>query len=1452
MNKTLRGELKVWYTILCIVLSVVVATTETRAQEPSHEFSSQEHSYMEQLSVDEGLPHTDVSAIVQDYDGYIYIGTSSGLCRYDGNSLTVWDISNSILQSSRIRSLRLIGNLLYIGTENGGLTIFDTDNDRFIKTLKVPTNFVNCIFPSSDGVAVWLCTNDGISLLSGDNDGYSLSSWSFGCVCSCGWHIGGGDEVIVGTNVGIGTFNPEEGLRIVRSGIYATSALEIGQGRIVMAAYEGCFVYDPSSLERPPAADSGSSGDGIGNAYGKGAHKGSGTKVDYLRRINSLDSRSVCPDGEGGFFVWSGHKGVLHYDSQFNNIDALIPWNSAAQTSEIDVSSLMLDRSKVLWIGTNGSGCFRSSMMNRAFGLWEPFRDKGDHQLVTMYADSHDRLWVTSRDGSVAILDNGRLTGLHRPSLGIFSEMPVSAVYESPDGAVWLGSWDYGVGVIPPSDVENACKGRPFRLRRPSGLPTRLSIYKFAEDRFGSMWMTTAAGVWRSRCGSMDGQGYMTTEWDCLRHEKRDVHTLSDDFTTDIAVDGDVVWIGTRTGLNRTVCSNDGKIARIDRVHIRKEDSAGEFVSFIRRSADDSLWVGVLGLGVAKLTGYFDAEDSEGYCNDMKRQDGTDSGKQTEESATLFRIYDKSICPGFPNNEFESVQEDSDGNLWMGGLGLVCFNPKTLEVKSFTRKNGLQSNAFKIWDSARLKDGRMAFGGINGFNLFRPESISDNPVRPVVCLTGLKVNGEDITTASAESETSSKTSASHTPGTKHKSADSGKPLRKRRSIVLSHDMNNLVFTFSSMHYVLPERNCYCYIMRGLDETAHETTGKNPSASYLNMRPGRYRFEVYGTNSDGLRSETPAGIDIRIRPPWYASAEAIICYAIILILSTAGIIVYIRRRSELEHRREIDEKLREEEMERNQNELKFHTDFLHEIRTPLTLITTPVEELLRNPNLGKTTLNRLQLVDQSAKILSKHIESITDLRKYDNGVVRLHVVAIDFSRFVEEICLLFEPVAKAKGYEFSIETTALGENVYVDKNSMEKVILNLMSNAVKYSPERGGKIDVKVSETTDEDGRKGAELAVSNLGIGILPEDLPYIFDRFRQGKNNDRGGMGIGLSLSRSTVLAHSGQISAESVPGGVTTFRVFLPYGCSQFPPEYIDKDYENSDHLSNYDSIAEFRDRAVNSTLSEGVEREHMVLIADDSSELREYLVQLLSSKYNIITATDGEEGYEKTISEQPDLVLTDVVMPKVNGLELCRKIKENPYTSHIPVILISARDLPAYKMEGYNMLTDDYITKPFHADLLLSRIDNLIRQRECMRQSFRTSINLEPSAVTATPVDEKFIRNCIENIEEHISDAEYGVDDLCRNIGYSRPQFYRKIKSITGLSAIQFMRTVRLKRAAQLLSSGAGMSVAEVMYAVGFNNITYFSKIFSAEFGVSPKDYKGEEGGGAKADSDKFVKE
>ena len=1295
---------------------------------------------MERLSIDEGLPHTDVSSIIQDNEGYIWIGTYSGLCRYDGTNITVYDMSNSILESSRIRSLYLATDgLLYIGTETGGLTIFDTVLDNFVKTIRVPSNYVNSVVPSIDDKSVIICTDNGISTLSCHDGIYDLSSCSLGSlVSSC--HQLNQDEILIGTPSSIAIYRPTEGNLTPIGNIFATSMLPI-EGNLLITSYEGCWIFNLSSKT--------------------------------LKQLNTYAAKSACIGNDGNIYIGTISSGILCYDMSFNRVGQFM--TESRHTPE--VSYIYNDKSDVVWVGTIGYGCYRSNANSRRFRLFSVTPGYEGDQVVAMMADRDGHLWCSSRGGRVSILKDNEMVCVDSSSLSQFSGKTISALWQSPDGSIWIGSWDKGAGIIPSKCVGDAIAGKKFEMNTVRNLPKPMSVYKFSADRFGRIWIVTGDGLFRS--SPNDPQ---KSDWSCLKCDPSNAASLSDDCTTDILIEDTTVWVGSRSGLNKITLGTDGEIRDIQRLKVQKKRGGGEFISFIHRDHKGSLWVSVLGLGLCRMK---------------------DNGE--------FEIFNKTTNPEFPNNEFESMLEDTGGNFWIGGFGLVRFSPSTGKTSCFSRKDGLQSNSFKMYDAVLLDDSQMAFGGTNGFNIFTPSEIIDNPIKPQVQITSLQING--------------------LPSTEY--IDIAVPIRRCKKVRLSHNENNLNFRFSAMHYVYPEHNKYRYMMKGLDEDWHWTDGLTPSASYLSLRPGNYTFLVYAANSDGLWSNIPASIDIRILPPWYSSVLARLFYIILVFGIAFRTVVYLRRRNIRRHRKEINEKLLEEQRIRNENELKFHTEFLHEIRTPLTLITTPVEELLNNPNLGKTTINRLQLVDQSVKILRKLIESITDLRKFDNGSMHLHVVEIDFSRLVEEICLLFQPVAKIRGYDFKIEMSPLTQKVFIDKDNIEKVILNLMSNAFKYSPEKGGLIRVKISETTDKDGRNGVEFKVSNIGIGILPEDLPYIFDRFRQGKNNSRGGMGIGLSISRSAVLSHSGQIWAESVPGGLTSFFVFLPYGCSQFSSSDIDKNYENSDHISNYDPVAEFK--TYNSTGTGGPEREHLVLIVDDNSELREYLVQLLSTRYNTITAEDGSKGYEDTISEQPDIVLSDIVMPKMNGLELCQKIKENKVTSHIPVILISARDLPVYKMEGYQMMADDYITKPFHAELLISRIENLIRQRKCIRQSFRTDIKLEPSAITATPVDEKFIRNCIDNIEEHISDPDYGVDDLCQSIGYSRPQLYRKIKSITGMSAIQFLRSIRLKRAAQLLCSDSGLTITEVMYAVGFNNISYFSKIFAAEFGIHPKKYK-----------------
>lgn len=1329
-----------------------------------------ERLYLEQISVSENLPHTDVTAIVGDKEGFIWFGTFSGLCRYDGIRMEIFNVTNSQLRSSRIKSLHLSEDgMLYIGTETGGLSVFDTVNDRFIITLPVPLNSVNGIFGHNGKIC--LCTDAGISLVEVSDGSYSMDSHWLDCGVMGGCSVPGKGMVLCtpsglylyedGTGGGIASPKP------LLTGAHCMAAVMLKDKNTIFAGgYDGCYIIDCSDWS--------------------------------CRKLNTTETLSLYEAPDGTLWAGTSKQGMTCYDRDFNTLHRYGPYEEYGFNS-CDITSFYMDGSSVLWIGTIGNGCYKKISHTDDFRLYSISDGIRKDHIVCLYADSAGRLWISTRDGNLYVMANDRITRIDPSSLKTFQDMPISFIYEDANGSVWIGAWTHGIRVIRGKDLETAVQGQKFGFTRlpPDRLLDVSSIYMADSDERGNIWLSSNYGVFRYIPGKgQSGQNWYRGSWTNFSSDPADTCSLADNFCTDILAEThegkQYVWVGSRFGLTRFICDSESRVKSVLRVYPSQDRTglAGDFVSVIHKDKEDSLWIATLGGGINKLTGNRDS------------------------SLLQFRHYNSSRYP-FTSNEFESVQEDSGGAFWIGGSrGLTRFDPKTGQVRTYSRKDGLQSDVFKIWASGKFHDGRLVFGGPEGFNIFDPLKISSNTIPPKTVLTGLEINGKAIF-----------------PGDSLKGKKViGNPLRHTEGITLPYDCNSLTFKFAALHYEHPERNRYRYMLEGTDNAWHYTDGKDITARYLNLKPGKYTFSVYGANSDGIWSEKPASLSIAIRPPLWQSTGARIFYCIAAAFLLFLLRNAILRRNRQHYELEMEHKLRIEEEQRNENELKFHTDFLHEIKTPLTLITTPVDELLDSPSLGKTTRDRLQLVRRSATILQKHIDTVTDLRKYDNGNIRLHIVEVDFCRFVEETVLLFVPYMKSKGIAFSLDKPDGPVMLFIDKMEMEKVVMNLMSNAIRYSPETGGEIGVSISAACDS-----VTLSVSNTGMGIMPEDLTRIFERFHQGINNStRKGMGIGLAISKHVVTLHGGKIRAESVPGKQTVFHVTLRTGTAHFKEEDIDRDYSNSDNPANYDDLSDIRDGLVR---KQGYSREKpgTVLIADDSPGLRDYLYRLLSMQYNVITASDGRECYDKAIADQPDIIISDVIMPEMDGLELCQRIKGNPDTSHIPVILLSARNLPVDKVEGFDALADEYMTKPFQAEVLISRIENLIRQRESMREAFRKSISTEPSAVYGTTSDERFMKNVIAVIEEHIGEPEFGVDELCDEIGISRPTLYRKIKSLTGLSAIRFLRSIRLKRAAQLLAADENLSVSSVMYSTGFNNMSYFSKIFFEEFHILPKDYR-----------------
>ena len=650
-------------------------------------------------------------------------------------------------------------------------------------------------------------------------------------------------------------------------------------------------------------------------------------------------------------------------------------------------------------------------------------------------------------------------------------------------------------------------------------------------------------------------------------------------------------------------------------------------------------------------------------------------------------------------------------------------------------------------------------------------------------------------------------------------------------VTLDYDQNNITFEFAALHYASPSHNTFRYKLEGFDEEWNFTDASKAYGVYTNLPHGTYKLIVYGANSDAIWNSVPAELDLVIEPPFWHTKLAYALYIGAFILFLYLFRRSAVRKSERRHQREMENQLHIEQEKSLNNKLKFFTDISHEIKTPLSLIVAPVEELISNPMLGNTTRTKLKLINQNVKRLMTLVEQIMDIRKYDNNVMKLKVGEIDLSLFIEEIVMLFKPAIRRKNIVIKCD---LREHMmaYVDKEKFEKVIVNLLSNALKFTSENGY-IRISCEET-----EFNFIICVEDSGDGIVKADLEKVFDRFYQSSNiGTRGGTGIGLSLARYIVEQHKGKIWVDSEPGKGAKFYIQLLKGRAHFEEgEILERQQDSSDGIQ-YEVLEE--DILKEEEASEvGVQmyKDATILIAEDNGALCTYLKQVLDKEYTVITAPDGQTAYETALTELPDLIITDIVMPGMTGIELCDKIKTNINTSHTPVLILTARDMLSYEIEGYATGADAYVTKPFSLKLLRTRIKNLILSRRCMKEMFRTQLILEPSEITVSTSDERLLSKCLEVVEMNMHNPEFGVNELGREVGISRPQLYRKIKSLTGLSAVQFIRSIRLKRAAQILAKD-NSSVSEVMYSVGINNLSYFSKIFKEEFGYLPKQFKKE---------------
>ena len=1363
------------------------------------------------LSMDEGLPHSDVNAITQDRDGYLWFATFSGLSKYDGYRLQTFRTDNSDLTSDRILCLFVArDSSLYIGTESGGLNRYDPVSETIFPVAEEPTTsadqVINNIFEDRKGT-VWVCRNDGLGYLTlrGATTYLHVKNRWRGFYIQCGTALDS-CRLLLSTDAGPVIYNPEteEIQNILRDEIKTRcfSMQSFADGKIALSGGWGVRIYDP--------------------------------KTDDLQRICDFSSRVTTQDNHGNIWVGSFNRGLYKYDR--NGIKIVhyhpkLPIPHAVNSFEI--SALFEDRSGVLWIGTIGGGLSRLNVVEKHIECYTEAQGLCENRIITFLEARDGILWVSTHGGinlfnrSSATFRELRINGL--PSIQFAT---VSAFFMAENGDIWLGTWDKGLWVIDSRDIDRAIQTGQVRARQLKHpvIDGELSVFRIVEDRDRHLWISSNRGCFEYIPSHGD---FKTGQWINYTHNGDDPNSLCSNFTTDIypdtVTDNKTIWIGTRSGLNRIVFDADGK-ANCQRIELaatnareRKVCSSDAFISTIHCDRKEGgLWIATIGEGLFLMT--------EGRCG----------GKTPR-----FSCFDTSNSRFF-NNELESLQEDDHGAFWIGGYGITRFDPRDHSIRHFTVKDQLQSNSFKIWASYRLRNGEMVFGGVKGFNIFHPDSITDNDIRPRTAISRLKIRNQ---TVSAGDSVCGRVVLP-------------RAINRLNKLDLSYNCNNLTFEFSAFAYVDPKYNTYKYRMENFDTDWNYTSGLSPQAVYTNLRPGSYRLVVYASNEDGYWSQAPAVLEITIRPPVYATRLAWLCYIALTILFLYRWHRRSLRKLQERHQIELERNKYYEEQKSSANMLQFYTDIAHELKTPLSLITAPVEELLLNPHIGKTTRNRLELVNRNAGALKTLLEQILDLRKYESHKMELAAVQTDASEFLRGIAELFKPLADQLQIQFSQEIPNDPLILWIDRRKMEIVIANLLYNAFKYSRKSSGKVNLVCEEQ-----QLSVTISVEDNGIGIARDEQSRIFERFYQARNNNspQKSIGIGLSLVKHIVTLHHGEIEVASELNVGSLFRVRIPKGCAHLAPEQIkDSDKVPGRPFQNLpigmdSALSDFGDDQFESEMAAetaigndrgmqcGLLEENTrhgaaasdgkrvsILVAEDNTALRDYLRSALENRYNVSTARNGEEAYCQAINEQPDLVLTDIVMPGMSGIELCRKIKENSRTSAIGVILLTAHNLQNYEVSGYRVGADAYVAKPFSLEVLFSRIDNLVARQNKIHKNSQPITEIPISEVAVEKSEDLFLVKCTETIETEIADPRFDVLQLCRKIGVSRSQLYRRILALTGLTPIQFIRSIRLKHAASFLAQDGTLPVNEVMYRVGYTNLSHFAKIFHEEFGLYPKEF------------------
>lgn len=1028
-----------------------------------------------------------------------------------------------------------------------------------------------------------------------------------------------------------------------------------------------------------------------------------------------------------------------------------------------------------------------------------------DESIYTTYLDDAQNLWIGTRKGGInhANLNVKPFTYYAGNTTKKLISNEVRAICKDKMGRLWIGSEDMGVTVLD----NNKTKNLYFNTKTDINNRRIRSLYC---DRLGYVWIGTKGGLHRYDPKSNSIKSYFK--------DKTKAGHLTDPNVFDMLEDSEgTLWIGTFSGLAKYDRKNDRFL------YVPKNLISGVQIRSIIEDHQKNLWIATEDRGLTKLTQRSDNNDAAKFKsvryihtqgNDKMLisnrlyslvEDG--SGKiWIASNQGLIRLDPKNnsfknffIKDGLPDDIIMGVLYDGKKSIWVSHKkGLSQINTTTLEIQNFNVNDGLQSNEFNQNACFRdYKTGEMFFGGPNGLNSFFPDKIQINKYKPKTVLSQLRIMNQVVK-----------------PGLRiNDQIILNKSLLCTNEILLSWWNKNFSLDFAALHYANPLGNKYKYKLEGYDHHWIFTSGYMHTASYTNLPSGNYTFKVYGSNNDGIWSDKPAVLYIEILPPWWLSWWSIMLYLIVALGIILIIYKYIAARIEFNKNEEIQ-----------QSKLHFFTGISHEFRTPLTLIIDPLEKLI-SEKLDKETINHYHaLMHRNAKQLLLLINQLLDFRKLESGHLTLNLEQTDIIAFVKTVVASFESRAQDKNIQFLLQSNIESQKILFDAAKMNMVLNNLLSNAFKFTPQ-GGEVVIDVSFLLLD--KQMLVVKIQDTGTGIAEQEIDKVFDIFYQSpaSTTQQEGSGVGLALTKELIQLHGGEITLESRIGQGSIFSVFLPVLGIEQPQKQV-----------HYHEIIQNHNESVPTETLKHIEVDTeapLLLIVDDNMDIRNYIALNFNTEYRIILSNNGTEGFLQAIEMIPDLIISDVMMPEMNGLELSNKLKSDERTSHIPIILLTARQSDESKTEGYQTGADAYVTKPFNTNVLRAQIQNLLKQRQRLRELFSHGSTMEINKIAINVTDEAFLKKVIEHIHKNIENEEFNIDNLAEILKMSRSQFYRKIKALTNQSLLDFVTTIRMNKALEFLLSG-NYNISETAHKVGYSMSSNFTRTFTRHFGVSPSKY------------------